>query len=581
MRSSSGAQDSGPGAGPGGGEEARAVLAHLRHELRTPLNAIIGYSEMLLEVAQEDGNPDADIYARIRTAGKQLLERVNRALDPSRLDPMSTGIDLAPFAAALRRELADPLDDVLDLSATLLERAARAGGDGPPQELENVLAAARTLLSLVDHVEELASPRTPEAPAPQPLPTQALAQAAVASLRAPVDITFPGLERPTGQILVVDDVEANRDLLCRRLKREGHTVWQAADGREALSMIAALPFDLVLLDIMMPVLNGYQVLEQLKADTTLFRLPVIVLSALDELDSVVRCVEMGAEDYLTKPFNPILLRARIGACLEKRRLRERESQIFQAMLRSQKQLAGELGQAAAYVRSLLPPPSTGTVTTDWRFIPSSRLGGDAFGYEWLDADHMAIYLLDVCGHGVAAALLSISAMNVLRSRSLPGTDFRDPGQVLCGLNEMFPMERQNGQYFTIWYGVYNRSQRRLAYASGGHPPAVLLTGAAADTAAPVHLRTRSPIIGGLPGMVYRAESCELGPFAQLYVFSDGAYELTRPDAEMLTFAEFVDLLARPSPPGQSRLDRLLSDLRSLHGSDAFEDDVSIVEAELG
>ena len=126
-----------------------------------------------------------------------------------------------------------------------------------------------------------------------------------------------------GTLLVVDDNEDNRYTLTNRLKRQGYTdVVTANDGRQALEMLRARPFDLVLLDIMMPEVNGYQVLEQLKADEALRHIPVIMISAVDELDSVIRCIELGADDYLQKPFNPTLLRARIGACLEKKRLRD-------------------------------------------------------------------------------------------------------------------------------------------------------------------------------------------------------------------------------------------------------------------
>jgi DNA-binding response OmpR family regulator len=125
-------------------------------------------------------------------------------------------------------------------------------------------------------------------------------------------------------MLVVDDDEMNQDVLARYLKREGHKVSTAADGAQALQMIAAERFDVVLLDIMMPVLDGYQVLERMKSDARLRDIPVIVLSAASELESVVKCIELGAEDYLPKPFERALLRARIGACLEKKRLRDRE-----------------------------------------------------------------------------------------------------------------------------------------------------------------------------------------------------------------------------------------------------------------
>jgi len=134
----------------------------------------------------------------------------------------------------------------------------------------------------------------------------------------------------------------------------------------------------------------------------------------------------------------------------------------------------ELAEAAQYVKTILPQPITeGVIRTDWRFVPSTSLGGDAFGYHWLDENHFAIYLIDVSGHGVGAALLSVSVMNVLRSQSLPNTDFKDPEQVLEPLNVAFPGEENNDMFFTIWYGVYKKGTRKLIYASGGHPPAYI------------------------------------------------------------------------------------------------------------
>jgi DNA-binding response OmpR family regulator len=123
-------------------------------------------------------------------------------------------------------------------------------------------------------------------------------------------------------VLVVDDNEMNRDMLSRRLKRQNYEVLMAEDGEKALEMIAAHPFDLVLLDIMMPRVSGYEVLERVKKDERTRSLPVIMISAVDDLESVVKCIEMGAEDYLFKPFNPVLLKARVSASLEKNRLRK-------------------------------------------------------------------------------------------------------------------------------------------------------------------------------------------------------------------------------------------------------------------
>lgn len=153
----------------------------------------------------------------------------------------------------------------------------------------------------------------------------------------------------TGLVLIVDDNEMNRDLLSRRLKRQGFTIVMAENGKQALDIVRTQPFDMVLLDVMMPQMNGYQVLEALKADADLRHIPVIMISALDDLDSVVRCIELGAEDYLFKPFNPTLLKARIGACLEKKRLRDQEQAIL-------KEIQSEREKSEQLLLNVLPKP---------------------------------------------------------------------------------------------------------------------------------------------------------------------------------------------------------------------------------
>jgi adenylate cyclase len=175
-----------------------------------------------------------------------------------------------------------------------------------------------------------------------------MVQDAVTTIRALDAAEAAGAAEQPGRLLVVDDNETNRDLLLRRLTRQGYEVAVAVDGRQALERIAAEEFDLVLLDIMMPELNGYQVLQHLKADPRLRHLPVIMISALDEVDSVVRCIGIGAEDYLSKPFNPVLLKARIGACLEKKRLRDREV-LYLSQIEAEKKRSDEL------LHVILPP----------------------------------------------------------------------------------------------------------------------------------------------------------------------------------------------------------------------------------
>jgi sigma-B regulation protein RsbU (phosphoserine phosphatase) len=242
----------------------------------------------------------------------------------------------------------------------------------------------------------------------------------------------------------------------------------------------------------------------------------------------------------------------------------------------------ELADAADYVRTILPEPITeGPIRTDWRFVPSTSLGGDAFGYHMADEDHFAIYLIDVSGHGVGAALLSVSVMNVLRSQSLPNTDFKDPAQVLGALNIAFPGEENNDMFFTIWYGVYKKSTRELTYASGGHPPAILLGQTPKGDSQATQLRTPNYVIGGMSEGTFQKKECLVGERNTLYIFSDGVYEVEKSDGSMWQFQEFADFMSNVKTDGQSILDRLYNHAKNLGNSENFEDDFTIVEVAFG
>jgi PAS domain S-box-containing protein len=241
-------------------------------------------------------------------------------------------------------------------------------------------------------------------------------------------------------------------------------------------------------------------------------------------------------------------------------------------------LNAELSEAADYVKSLLPPPIvTGSMRADWRFVPSASLGGDSFGYHWLDEDNFAIYLVDVSGHGVGAALLSVSVINVLRSHTLPKTDFHDPQQVLHALNINFPAEQHNDMFFTIWYGVYNKSSRNLIYASGGHPPALLFSNSVSEEVRIVQLRTPNFVVGGSPDATYEKEMLQLDGPARLYVFSDGVYDITKADGSIWGFKGFLEFMQEQANKTQLSLDRLFNHAQQVNQRDSFEDDFTILE----
>lgn len=244
-------------------------------------------------------------------------------------------------------------------------------------------------------------------------------------------------------------------------------------------------------------------------------------------------------------------------------------------LERQAQAEEELVKAGRYVQALLPAPLIGgPVRTDWAFEPSARLGGDAFGHHALPGGALALYLVDVSGHGTDSALHAVAVINVLRHGALPGADCARPDQVLAGLNAMFPMQDHGGLYFSIWYGVYQPHDRLLRYASAGHPPAYLL----APAAEPLPLRTPNAAIGMAPGRAFQSAECWVTPRARLYIFSDGAFEIALPDGVQWQLRDFVHLLRQPTRPGLSEPQRLRRAVTEATGRDRLEDDFSLLVA---
>ena len=271
------------------------------------------------------------------------------------------------------------------------------------------------------------------------------------------------------------------------------------------------------------------------------------------------------------------LRARLQAAHNELSEAHRElAASREALLATHNRLLRELRDAEQYVRAILPAPMTEPFSVEWRFVPCTELGGDSFGYHWIDADHFALYLLDVCGHGVGSALLSVAVTNTLRSGALPHTDFRRPEEVLGALNQGYQLEDHGHLYFTIWYGVYHPGSGRLRYGSAGHPAAILVNNEAGNAGEVKRLRALGPPVGMLPVANFRSEECSVQPPARLYVFSDGVYEISRPDGAMLEAGTFEAALARGTRDGRSELDDLLQLAREVRGADVLEDDFSIV-----
>ncbi|HEX4097910.1 MAG TPA: fused response regulator/phosphatase [Caulobacteraceae bacterium] len=341
----------------------------------------------------------------------------------------------------------------------------------------------------------------------------------------------PALDLGWARALVVDDVEENRDLLVRRLRRLG--VWdvvQAANGREALERLGERNFDLVLLDIMMPEMNGYEVLDVLSADGRTHDLPVLVISALSEIDAVARCLEQGAEDFIFKPFNPIILRARVLASLEKKQLRDaarRELERKRAELNEARNLQLALAPAAAERDTPL-----GRISVEVMLEPAREVGGDLVDHFEVGERLHAVLVGDVSDKGAGAALVMARTHSQFRALSVrPDAEalFSDPARAASAVNEALAANNPSCMFVTLLLGVLDVESGELAYVRCGHvPPWILRADGGLD---------RLPLAGGPPlglmeGASYRSGRAQLAPGETLLVVTDGVTEGSAPDQEL-------------------------------------------------
>ena len=307
------------------------VLANIRHSLRTPLNQIIGYSEMIQEELAEQNNSDllADLQ-KIHAAGGQLLALINDSLAPWRIESGKIDLD------GLHLEARTPLNLIIGYSELCEEMAQESGQLTVVSDLQKINTAAKNLIALFE------TTKLPKREGSTGHTTRILGPSSAIASVMPAMPGKPVVSKTVpASLLIVDDNAMNLDMLSRRLEKQGHGVRIADSGQRALDLLGRHKFDLVLLDILMPEMDGFETLLKMKADPAFKDIPTIMLSALDEIDGAVRCIENGAEDYLPKPFNPVLLNARINACLEKRRLREQE-QAYLNILQTEREKAERL-----------------------------------------------------------------------------------------------------------------------------------------------------------------------------------------------------------------------------------------------
>lgn len=346
------------------------------------------------------------------------------------------------------------------------------------------------------------------------------------------------------RILVVDDNADNRDILTRRLRRLGYTeVDTAVDGYAALATIArgcvsGAPYDAVLLDVMMPGMTGVEVLEALAADPLLSQTPVIMISAATEIETVVRCIELGAEDYLPKPFNPTLLRARLSTVLEKKRLRD---EIARQLLRFEDELAEARRQQLSMVPTDFPPPDPDhPVVVHAVMHPAREVGGDLYDCFEPTPGVLCVAIGDVSGKGMPAALFMARARSLLRSSAMQHVAAHGapplPSELAAVMNAELCQNNSIGNFVTMVLGYLDIATGRFAFFNAGHPRPFRL----ASGMPPHEVVTRpGPPLGIMEGVRHADHEIVLGAGEALVLITDGIPEMTDPEGRFYTMERLL------------------------------------------
>ena len=383
----------------------------------------------------------------------------------------------------------------------------------------------------------------------------------------------PTIDVSWASALVVDDVEENRDLLVRRLRRLGITdVGQAGNGREALERLAERNFDLVLLDIMMPEMNGYEVLDVLSADGRTHDLPVLVISALSEIDAVARCIEQGAEDFIFKPFNPTILRARVLASLEKKHLRD-------SSRRELERKRAELNEARNLQLALAPPPAErsaplGRIAIEVVLEPAREVGGDLVDHFEIGERLQAALVGDVSDKGAGAALVMARThahFRALATRPDAEALFADPARAVSAVNEALATNNPSCMFVTLFLGVLEVETGELAYVRCGHVPPWIRR---ADGRIERLEAAAGLPLGVMEGAPYRSGRTVLAIGETLLVVTDGVTEGAAPDKTLFGEGRIGVWLAEAGHAAS--LEALVAQVRAHEAGDPASDDVAAV-----
>lgn len=594
-------------------------------ELGTACNDYTDETQAMAKILLvDDSEPNRDMLARrLQRKGHKVLQAVDgqQAVDMTRsespdlvlMDLNLPVLDGWTATRQIKSALGQRSVPVIALTAHAMsgdrQKALQAGCDDyetKPVDFPRLLGKIEALFNSSDAPPAPATLKKPAAAAPSP----SAERPEMSPDERPIDEHTDDLvAEPAGRVLVVDDTEANRDLAARWLRRKGFAVDTAADGNEALERVEREGYDAVLLDVMMPGINGLDVLRKLRHSHAATDLPVIMATAKDASADVVEALTLGANDYVTKPLDFPVLLARVGTQVSLKRsveqiyqlergLEQRNRELHAANTRMEEDL-----QAAARVQAALLPTSEPQVDGyrfAWLFEPSAKLAGDILNVFRLDERHIGAYVLDVSGHGVAAALLSVSVSRFLSpspdlssllwrrgdngpeparaSHGEPTFQIESPHRVAERLSQRFPFNNETRQYFTMAYGLLDTARHQFRYVSAGHPP-ILRINAAGEAGMLEGMGYPIGVGEGAEGD-YEDSKIHFQCGDRLYIYSDGLTEAMNPENNLFGAPRMLDVLrAARSDSLDASLHQLSAAIAAWAGTLERSDDQTVLAIE--
>lgn len=565
-----------------------SLISNLRHDLRTPINAILGYSEMLLEDISEMDEPHLKESIKqlkfIQLNGKEILSFINQLLSQNNDENF---YNILENNLLKLKQSTNPLITVVINNCQLLKNSQT--NDDFLKDINRIYHSAihlKTLFIDIEILDFIKVNNNEEKLSHIPIDN-------FIKVRHPQCDDDSFNTKITGHILVVDDNVNNRDLLFAQLTKEDYTVSMAINGKQALEMIAQKEYDLILLDLLMPEIDGYQVLKNIKNNEKKKHIPVIMISALDDIENVIHCIEIGAEDYLPKPFNKTLLRARIGASLEKKILRDRETEYL-------KKLNQELERGREMQLNFLPEKPL--KISNWEiasfFKPARQVAGDFYDTFKLPNNHLVLVLADVCDKGVGAALFMGLFRSLIRIFSQQHTIEGETNQILSTyqpletgwissdintnithLNALQSVSLTNnyiannhgelGMFATMFVGILNPETGLLSYINGGHESLIVT-----DSQGNIKhkLNSTGPAVGMMPHMVFNFKQIYLAPEDILFGNTDGITDARSVSREFFHHQRLNAILQQPFNGAQTLVNTIKDKvLEHIGTADQFDD----------